>query len=259
MTRMRRSIDYYAAGFHHHEHYEFIMPEIDIPEGIVGDSIMLIKKGMVFPINSEQPHGTAKAISDARINTININKALIDKTALSMLGTRTFFFRNENHALGNELRSLVSMYINEIVNRQDGFRFILESIECLIAAYLIRRMCDTVPKHNPDMQDKNTVIERALEYMRENYSRGCPLDDVAAVVCLSPYHFIRTFRKHTGKTPHEYLVNLKIEKACDLLIHDKHSITETSFMCGFNNTSHFSTVFRRIKGISPSKYRKMHW
>lgn len=110
MARMKSSIDYYAAGSHQHEHYEFIMAEIDIPEGIVGDGIMLMKRGMVFPINSKQSHGTAKAILNAKLNTININKSMIDKTASSMLGTKTFCFENENHDLSNELRVLISMY-----------------------------------------------------------------------------------------------------------------------------------------------------
>ncbi len=74
---------------------------------------------------------------------------------------------------------------------------------------------------------------------------------------MSPYHFIRIFKNETGKTPYEYLVDIKIEKACSLLRRSNLSVTEICFLCGFNSSSHFSTVFKQKIGVSPSMYRQL--
>ena len=73
---------------------------------------------------------------------------------------------------------------------------------------------------------------------------------------LSPYHFIRVFKAETGKTPYEFLLEIKVEKAIELIKARKYTITEIAMMCGFTSSSHFSNVFRKIKGISPTDFIK---
>jgi AraC-like DNA-binding protein len=94
--------------------------------------------------------------------------------------------------------------------------------------------------------------------LREEYSNSFSLEDVARIANLSPYHFIRTFKSMTGKTPYDYLLDVKIENSKNLLKLKNYTITDICFHCGFNNLEHFSSVFKRKVGIIPSQYRKLY-
>lgn len=90
----------------------------------------------------------------------------------------------------------------------------------------------------------------------ENYTKEYSLEEVAQLANLSPYYFIKVFKTQTGKTPYDFLVDIKINKACTLLKTSSNTITEICEYCGFSNSSHFTNVFKRKMGVSPSEYRK---
>jgi Transcriptional regulator containing an amidase domain and an AraC-type DNA-binding HTH domain len=65
------------------------------------------------------------------------------------------------------------------------------------------------------------------------------------------------FKAHTGITPHQYLIKVRLEKAEDMLKSGNYKVDEVAKLCGFVSTAHFTTVFKRAKGTLPSKYRKI--
>jgi AraC family transcriptional regulator len=114
-------------------------------------------------------------------------------------------------------------------------------------------------KMNRKDVDARESILRAIDYLKENYNQKLSNSELLSIANLSPYYFIRLFKRETGKTPHEYLVHLKIEKAKELLSYSNYSITEICFLCGFSEHSHFSKVFKKLTGSTPLNYRKsMH-
>src|ERR671927_1763479 len=92
--------------------------------------------------------------------------------------------------------------------------------------------------------------------MRHAY--GCPvsLPDVAAHANLSPYHFLRVYKRAYGETPHEFLTRLRIERAKALLARGSHNVTEACFEVGFSSMGSFSALFAGRVGLSPSEYRR---
>ena len=78
--------------------------------------------------------------------------------------------------------------------------------------------------------------------------------ELAAIAQMSPYHFIRLFRKATGKTPHQYILDQRITKAKYLLQQGEISISETAAIVGFCDQSHLTKYFRRITGVTPRQY-----
>jgi len=75
------------------------------------------------------------------------------------------------------------------------------------------------------------------------------------VVDMSPYYFARRFQRSTGLPPHRFVVRERIDRAVMLLAAPALSIARISQVVGFCTPSHFSTVFRRITGVTPSAYR----
>jgi AraC-like DNA-binding protein len=98
-------------------------------------------------------------------------------------------------------------------------------------------------------------VVQAKMFIDENYSSPIDLNNIADEAAFSKFHFIRLFKEIYGKTPHQYLIAVRIEKAKDLL----KTGDEVKNVCcdvGFESISSFSGLFKRVVGISPSAFHR---
>lgn len=100
-------------------------------------------------------------------------------------------------------------------------------------------------------------VARALQYVESHYAETLPLRVVASVAGLSPSHFCRMFRAATGKTFREYLRDIRIARAQDLLAGSYRTLTEIAIETGFYDLPHFDKVFVKEVGVSPRAFRSM--
>jgi AraC-like DNA-binding protein len=91
--------------------------------------------------------------------------------------------------------------------------------------------------------------------MERNYDAPITVGDLSREVALSPYYFIRSFRRVYKQTPHQYLMELRIAKAKELLRNSDLSVTEICTAVGYESLGSFSTLFSKVAGISPNTYR----
>lgn len=98
------------------------------------------------------------------------------------------------------------------------------------------------------------IIARAKKYIEANYAKDLSLDDVANYVFLNSAYFSRFFKKHTNENFRDYLINLKIQKAIELIREDKYKIYEISEMVGYKNSKYFTYQFKQVTGLSPKEY-----
>ena len=99
-------------------------------------------------------------------------------------------------------------------------------------------------------------LREARDFMRHAYGRPLSLPDIAAQANLSPYHFLRIYKRAYGETPHGFLTRLRIERAKTLLARGSHNVTEACFEVGFSSLGSFSSLFAYRVGLSPSEYRR---
>jgi len=102
----------------------------------------------------------------------------------------------------------------------------------------------------------SATMLKAIGYMKRNYSRKLPLEEVADFAGYSPAYFSRIFREDTGMAYSDYLNILRVEKGKSLLHSTKLKMTEISAMLGFSDQSHFTRTFKKITGVTPDLYRK---
>lgn len=107
----------------------------------------------------------------------------------------------------------------------------------------------------PDYQ--YSYIRRSLAFMEKYYGEKIGLDEIAAAAFMSRFHYIRIFRRVYGMTPRQYLRDLRIGKAKELL-RKGHSVTRVCFEVGYDSLPTFSKTFRRGTGVSPRSYRKQN-
>ena len=109
---------------------------------------------------------------------------------------------------------------------------------------------------NPHTREsKSDSWDDLLTYISENVRKSLTTRDLAERMALSPYHFIRQFKKEIGYTPHRYVLLAKISTANHLLRYTSLSIKEIAYNCGYSSEGNFCTTFKTIIGESPMSYK----
>lgn len=98
-------------------------------------------------------------------------------------------------------------------------------------------------------------IEEILSFINENLDQPMTLETLAAHVSLSPFYFSRVFKKETGYTLREYMINTRINAARFYLRTTDLSLKEISYRCGYGSDSTFCTTFKRVTGMTPLEYK----
>ncbi|HEU4664143.1 MAG TPA: AraC family transcriptional regulator [Dokdonella sp.] len=110
------------------------------------------------------------------------------------------------------------------------------------------------PRGNASARDRRRVVETAL-WIDANATRPIDLEAAAGEAGLSPFHFLRTFGRVLGITPHQYLVRARLRRAARMLADDERAVTEVAYEVGFGDLSNFVRTFGRAAGMSPRAFR----
>jgi AraC-like DNA-binding protein len=108
----------------------------------------------------------------------------------------------------------------------------------------------------PPSTDVYERLCRARNFIDVYYDLPLDLDEISSKACFSRYHFLRLFRQAFDKTPHQYLVERRIEKAKELLRARRLSVTDVCFEVGFQSLGSFSSLFHKTVGHPPITYRE---
>lgn len=126
----------------------------------------------------------------------------------------------------------------------------------LLELLLLLFRCSQASKASelPDVTHES--IQAAVSYIYSHYYENLTLSDIAAHFGMSSSYFSKKFKTVTGFGFKEYLTGVRIQKATELLLTTHDSITDIALNCGFNDGNYFGDAFRKIKGVSPAKFRK---
>lgn len=130
-------------------------------------------------------------------------------------------------------------------------------LEGELAAMLLRRHGEMdLPEQRTRGQLPLPRLHRAMEFLTANLGRDVRLEEAAAVVELSPFHFAREFRATTGHSPYQYLLAQRMDHARSLLRTTDWSVQEIAAQCGFVSAASFVRAFRQRVGATPGEWRK---
>ncbi len=120
-----------------------------------------------------------------------------------------------------------------------------------------RQLASVGYEPNP-VQYMSQPLNHVIDHIRRNLTGELPEAELAELSGYSVTAFSRAFRRHTGFTFVKYVNRLRINHACDLLMHGDASVSEICFAVGFNNLSNFNRQFLTEKGLPPSAFRACH-
>jgi AraC family transcriptional regulator len=156
-----------------------------------------------------------------------------------------------------ELRSAMLAVDAELRAGGVGGPLMVASLATILAVHLIRH---TTGAHRLPVSVDSLLPRRkfrtVIEYIMENLGGRPTLEEMAAIVHLSPYHFARQFKAATGLPPHQYVIARRVERAQHLLRADcELGLTDVALRVGFSDQSKFSFQFKRIVGVTPGQLR----
>jgi AraC family transcriptional regulator len=156
-----------------------------------------------------------------------------------------------------ELRSSMLAVDAELKSGGVGGSLMAESLANVLAVHLIRHTMGSprLPASADGVLPRRKLLT-VIEYIMENLEGSPTLEQMAAVVHLSPYHFARQFKASTGLPPHQYVITRRVERAQHLLrAHGELALAEVALRVGFSDQSQFSLHFKRIVGVTPRQFR----
>ena len=135
-------------------------------------------------------------------------------------------------------------------------RLYAESLTNALAVHLLKRYAACRPPVVAWIGGlSKPKLRRTTEYIEAHLEHECSLTEIAAVAQTSPAHFAYLFRQATGKSPHQYLIMRRIERAKRLLTESALPIIDISRQVGFTDQSYFTAVFRKHVATTPKAYR----
>ena len=103
------------------------------------------------------------------------------------------------------------------------------------------------------------LLERVMNVINKNINNSdLSVDMIADEVGISRVHLHRKMKELTNQTPHDFIRNLRLKQAANLLANQHQNVTEVMYACGFSNAASFSTIFKKFYGMSPRDYMKEH-
>lgn len=103
--------------------------------------------------------------------------------------------------------------------------------------------------------DYDELLIKAKEFIEKNFNKDITLEETASYVGVSSYYFSKIFKALVGKNYMDYVTDLRIEKAKDMMENTSESIKEICYEVGYNDPNYFSRVFKKIEGVTPSEYK----
>ena len=150
----------------------------------------------------------------------------------------------------SDVEQLIKSMLNEYTEDNQGRKTMVRSY-FLQLVVLLSRLYGTNVKHR-----EIESISRAAAFMEHNYAQDISINELLNVTHYSQRHFIRLFSATYSTTPQQYLLGIRIRRACVLLHEKTFSITEIATRCGFNDSNYFCRIFKKNIGVTPSTYRK---
>lgn len=202
-----------------------------------------------------------ESTGSARLHHIYIDDVIFRETAQSvlkgdpdqirMLGFHGVFDPN--------ISALAGQLLDEARSPTVGSDLRADLISQEIALLMLRRRVATRVKLPTPLALSNKQLAQVISYLEDQIEDIGGMDTLAALIDMDVFRFTRAFKETTGTSPHQFVIQRRLERVKELLCNTNDSLAEISYATGFANQAHMTSTFSKCMGISPGKWRKQAW
>jgi AraC family transcriptional regulator len=257
---------------HHHQ------PPFETPEYAIGYNLIGINIGSGFQMEQKIdgrwksgyvfsgaiglcPFNLSYALRwDKEMNVISLNleHELLIRNALELLDTEQVELMWQI-AFQDPLIQQIGLALKaELQSNEMGSQLYAEAMANALAVHLLRHYStqghQTLSSNCGFAPHKLRLV---IDYINDYLEHELSLNELAAIAQLSQYHFCHAFKQATGLSPHQYLIQQRVERAKQLLKQGKMTIGEVAIACGFTHQSHLHRHFKRLTGVTPKIWRSL--
>jgi AraC-like DNA-binding protein len=246
---------YITQNFAPHTHEGFAVGVIEngaLAFDYRGQSL-IAPPGTINLANPDEPHnGHAAAETGWTYRMFYLDAELLRQAASEIAGCPKNLPFFQAGVIWDDELSLVIHGLHRAMEKKEASLLEQESRLLWMLTQLIMRHGDAPPSLCP-VGNEHGAVKRARDYIEAYSHENISIEQLTRVAHLSPFHFIRVFRRETGLTPHAYLTQVRVKRARELLSAG-WAIAPTAYETGFVDQSHLTRHFKRILGVTPGQY-----
>jgi len=264
ISRAKRSDVTFISDSHYHDTYEIYYLVSGTRRQFVNHNIYDMEKGDMILIPKRVIHKTTAIEKNPHTRyVLNFSDSFSESICKAMeTDTPEQVFKTVKISIPESRREYIlglfeKMYEESITADADEYGTImvknyLTELFVFINRYNRKSDNHSIPEAFPEER-----IQKAAKFIYDNSHRQITLADAANHIYMSESYFSKKFKKVTGLNFGEYLTSIRIKMAEDMLFETNKSIMEIAELSGFRDANYFGDVFKKAKGISPNKYRKL--
>lgn len=237
--------------------YHFVIFHTTPPLAIINNREYQIKTGTLLCMSpgTEIIVKSIRNKSQAKYVAININRDFFENIITKIGGSKKIKSVIHDKHYNYKILDLLEFFMQEFIYLEFTSQIMIESIETQIVIQLLRDL-DLDPIVNKiNRSQEKSYVEQAIRYIESYYNSNITINEICNTIYVSPCHFQRIFKNATNKTPYQYITEFRVNKSKEKLKEENVSIAEIARLCGFLSSGHFSTVFKKNEGQTPSAYR----
>jgi AraC family transcriptional regulator len=192
------------------------------------------------------------------VSHVYLTPERLQKSVEALTGGRNFELLDRLCFDDPRMTHILTLLSDEQATSDPSARLFLEQAIDLLCTQLVRGHSSfgALPDPAPRRGLAEWQVRRVTTYMRSMMEQEIGLDELAALVSLSRFHFCTAFRLATGSTPHQWLTSLRIARAKEMLCDPLLPVTEIGLCVGYQTPSSFAASFRKLVGSTPSEFRR---
>lgn len=253
----------FEVPWHQHQEHELILFTEGAGLSFIGNYVGDFQKGDIFFLGSNLPHTFQRspevAVTSAVV--IHFQSDFWGKEFMHLPESKRLKKLLQEAAQGIKVAGKTRRLLRPIIQsieKEQGFRRLLNLFECLC---LLTEREEYTTLSTQEIKVLNTRdqerIDRVFQYTMNNFKEPIELSVISGIAGMSVPAFCNYFKKRTKKTYVNFINEVRIGNACKLLQGSNKSIIDICYDSGFNSVANFNRQFLRIKGVTPSSYKKL--
>ena len=253
VTVLQATMNDFSYGKHAHEEYSFGVTQAGRQDFFAGGAFHRSHPGNVIVFNPGEVHDGHSGSDDTlQYRMLYIHPSQMEPMLSSVGIKQSQDFQITEKLLDDPLIRQPILNIATLIESKAEDKLQQECELYQLALGIAQRYREYSPQHSVRKIDR--LLLQARDYIHANIKIDMTLDDISQHANLSKYHFLRMFREQFGITPHQYVLNCRINRAREAL-ESGAQLDDVVYGYGFSDLSHFNRRFKPIYGMTPRQYQ----